>query len=170
MDEPEVVIDPIPPGEPSSPPTTRRRTVSLWTLLGATLAAVLVAFGIGYAVNADDAGAASERDELVEKLDRTVAERDRADASLALAEGAVDDCREAVQEAAALAEDAEDLVGGWRALQELWLRYLAAPVGSPEEAEIDLQVTERSLQMDSTVGALAASADRVTSDASCRAA
>ena len=61
----------------------------------------------------------------------------------------------------------------------MWMTWLAlrfparesrCRICSPEEAEIDLQVTERSLQMDSTVGALAASADRVTSDASCRAA
>ena len=117
-------------------PPTKTRTVPLWAALGATAAGVLVAFGVGYAINAADAGAASERDELSLKVDRVSKERDGAEASLAVARAAVDECRAAVDEASVLADQADDFTGDWETMLDLFLQWEAAPIGSPEEAEM----------------------------------
>jgi hypothetical protein len=148
--------------------TNTPRTVRLWTALAATAAGVLVAFGVGYAINADDAGAASERDDLSEDVDRVTKERDQAEASRAVAAAAVDECRDALEEATVVADQADDFSGDWETMLDLTIQYAAAPVGSPEAAEIERQLTELSLQMDGKLGALAASADRVAADTTCR--
>ena len=167
MEDVTVTVDPVSPEE-SRAPSAKRRAVPLWAALGATLAGVLLAFGIGYALNAEDAGAASERDELSETLTQIRGKHAAAEASLALSRAAVDECREALEEASRLATTAAAFTGDWQKLQALFIEWSATAPGSPEEADLDLQLTELSLQMDNKVCALEASADRVSSDGSCQ--
>ena len=132
MDDTAIPTDQAPPPEQSPAPSNKTRTVPLWTALAATVAGVLVAFGVGYAINAEDAGAASERDDLSEEVDRVSNARDTAEASLAVAEAVVDECRAAVDEASVLADQADDFTGDWQTMDDLTVQYAVAPVGSPE--------------------------------------
>ena len=86
-----------------------------------------------------------------------------------MAEGVVDECRDAVEEASVLAEQADDFTGDWQTLEGLLVQYAVTPVGSPEEAELEGKLAELSMKMEGKVGALAASADRVAADTTCRA-
>jgi hypothetical protein len=169
MDDTEIQTEQAPPLEQSPAPSTKTRTVPLWAALAAMVAGVLTAFGVGYAINAEDAGAASERDDLSEEVDRISDARDDAEASVAVAEGVVEECRDAVEEATLVAEEADDFTGDWQTLQDLFVQFATTPVGSPEEAEVDRKTTALLMKMDRKIGALAASADRVAADATCRA-
>jgi len=169
MDDPEALSEPAQPqaAPPVAEPPPRARRMPIWAALVASLAGVLVAFAAGYAINADDAGAASERDDLSEELDRASAAGKKARAALAVAQDAIDECQAAVEEAATLADDATDFVGDWQAMKGLGFDYAATPVGSPEESQIDEQIAQLTLQMDTKVGALTASAGRVGSNRAC---
>ncbi|MET0903605.1 MAG: hypothetical protein ABWZ52_10230 [Acidimicrobiales bacterium] len=143
-------------------PTKSGRATPRWAALGGALAGVLVAFGAGYAINAGDADAV--RDDLNGQIDSLDGDLESAEENRAATEAALDQCRDAVEGASALAEAADTVAGDFQELERLVVQYVAAPVGSPEEAELETAMAELETQLFGKVGALSASADRVTAD------
>ena len=158
--------DEVMPTSPAQPESTRR--VPVWAVGVGGFVAVLIAFGSGYAVNAGDAERV--RNDLNAEIDRLDEEVEGLEGSRAVAEASLDQCQDAVEGAAALAEAADDLAGDWQKVQSLMVQYLAAPVGSAEEAAIDAELVVIEAQLSGKFGALSASASRVTTDSKpCRA-
>ena len=158
--------DAVLPTSPAQPGSTRR--VPIWVVGVGGFVAVLIAFGSGYAVNVGDAEAV--RDDLNAEIDRLDEEVESVEGSRAVAEAGLDQCQDAVEGAAALTEAADDLAGDWQKAQSLMVQYLAAPVGSAEEAAIDSELVVIEAQLSGKFGALSASAARVTTDSkTCRA-
>src|SRR5688572_23287095 len=124
MEQLTASVEPTPPAEEPSAPPTKSRVVPLWAALGLTLAGALIAFGI----NAADAGAASERDQLTARVTVVTGERDKAQSSLTVAEDALDECHDAVDEASTLADAAAAFGNDWQQMYDLSLEYYAAPV------------------------------------------
>ena len=153
--EPDHTTMAAPP--PSAPPSTGRR-VPIWAALVGAVVAMLVAFGGGYAI------ASAEADDA--KADRDAAEASlaKAEASLAEAEAALDQCQDAVEGAGALATAATTVADNFEELQRLLNDFNASAVGSAEEAELATALTEKEGQLTRQIGALSASAERVSAD------
>jgi hypothetical protein len=153
----DAVVSPPSPGQPG-----RSRRGPLWAVGVGSVVAMLLAFGSGYAVNAGDAEGV--RDDLNAEIQGLDEEIESLEGARAAAEEGLDQCQDAVEGAAALTGAADDLAEDWQKAQSLMIQYLAAPVGSAEEAAIDAELVEIEAQMSGEFGALSASAARVTTD------
>jgi hypothetical protein len=160
--EPPLLVGPDATMTSSSAPATGGRRVPLWAALVGAVAGVLLAFGVGFAINAGDAD--DVRDELNAEIDSLNEELASSQTSLQVAEGSLAECQDAVEGAAGMAEAAEDLASDWEQQGQLIDDWFAAPVGSSEEAQAEAALVELEGQMTTKFGGLSAMADRVTSD------
>lgn len=160
--EPPLLVGPDATMTASPAPETRGRRVSLWAAGLGALAGMLLAFGVGFAINAGDAD--DVRDELNADIDSLNEEMASSQASLQVAEASLAECQRAVEGATELAAAAEDLAGDWEQQGQLIDDWFRAPVGSSEEAEADAALVELESRMTTKFGGLSAVADQVTSD------
>ena len=147
---------------PTPVPPARTRRMPVWALVVGGLAAIVTTFAAGYAINAGDAD--EVRDDLNAEIGDLEKQLDVVEGTRTATAAALDQCREGVEGASALATTADDLAGDWQTMQGLAAEWAAAPVGSAAEAAIDAKLLELEARMSPKFGALSASADRVSTD------